>query len=138
MRLKWMFFSAVLMLFTACGNRGITLGNTEVIAYESLGNGVAEISLKLYENNTFLFQLNSIPQPEEGQKPIKINEIGTYVGDNSWKELHFKNQEFSLEAVFDAQFLEASEFEVIDNSTVKINTRSRTIPIWGVFCERKK
>src|SRR5690554_4273316 len=119
----------VVLALVSCGNNGITLGKTEVVGYQSLGNGVADISLKLYENQTFIFKLESLLQPESDDKPIKISEIGTYTSDGGWKMLNFKNQEFSLDAIFDKQFLRYNEFEVIDGSNVKIDTTKEVIPI---------
>lgn len=133
---KLLILSVVITL-CACGNKGITLGKTEVIAYESLGNGMAEISLKFYENNTFLFDLKSIPQPEIDDKSIKISEIGTYTTDGSWHQLNFQNQKFNLRAIFDEDFLDSNEFQVVDDFTVRINTSQKVIPIWGIACEKK-
>lgn len=127
----------VVLAAVSCGNNGITLGKTEVVGYQSLGNGVADISLKLYENQTFLLKLESLSQPEIDEKPIEISEIGTYTSEGAWKTLHFKNQKFSLDAIFDEQFLSYNEFIVIDESKVKIDTTKEVIPIWGVLCERK-
>lgn len=134
---KKLLILSVVLTVCACGNKGITLGKTEVISYESLGNGVAEISLKFYENNTFLFDLESIPQPEIDDEPIKISEIGTYTTDGNWNQLNFKNLKFNLRAIFDEDFLDSNEFQVIDDSTVRINTAQRIIPIWGIVCEKK-
>lgn len=128
---------SVIMTLSACANKGITLGKTEVISYKSLGNGMADISLKFYENNTFLFDLKSIPQPEIEDEPIKISEIGTYTSDGNWKELSFQNQKFNLSAIFDENFLEADEFQVVDESTIRINTAQKIILIWGIACEKK-
>lgn len=128
---------SVIMTLSACANKGITLGKTEVISYKSLGNGMADISLKFYENNTFLFDLKSIPQPEIEDEPIKISEIGTYTSDGNWKELSFQNQKFNLSAIFDENFLEADEFQVVDEFTIRINTAQKIILIWGIACEKK-
>ncbi|HLW32777.1 MAG TPA: hypothetical protein VKX40_10985 [Aequorivita sp.] len=128
---------AVVLTVSACGNNKITLGKTEVVNYHSLGNGVADISLKLYDNETFLFKLKGLSQPEIDEKPIEISEIGTYTSQGTWKILHFNNQKFNLGAIFDEQFLTYNEFEVIDRTKVKIDTTKEVIPIWGVLCERK-
>lgn len=128
---------SVIMTLSACANKGITLGKTEVISYKSLGNGMADISLKFYENNTFLFDLKSIPQPEIEDEPIKISEIGPYTSDGNWKELSFQNQKFNLSAIFDENFLEADEFQVVDEFTIRINTAQKIILIWGIACEKK-
>jgi len=127
----------VVLTMVSCGNNGITLGKTEVVGYKSLGNGVADISLKLYDNQTFMFELEGLSQPEIDENPIEISEIGTYTSEGEWKILHFYNQKFNLDAIFDEQFLNYKEFEVIDESKVKIDTTKEVIPIWGVLCERK-
>src|SRR5690554_1082332 len=105
----------VVLAAVSCGNNGITLGKTEVIGYQSLGNGVADISLKLYENETFLFKLESLAQPESDDEPIKISEIGTYSSDGGWKTLHFKKDRKSTR---------------LNSSHVRIS--------YAVFCLKKK
>lgn len=115
----------------------IVLGKTEVVNYHSLGNGVADISLKLYENNTFLFEMESIPQPDTRDKSLQISEKGTYTSEGKWKLLKFQKPKFSLEALFDSQFSQGNDFKVINKESVKINTESSIIAIWGVNCEKK-
>lgn len=118
-------------------SKEIVLGKHESISYQSLGNGVAGISLKLYENNTFKFDFESIPQPETDEKATIISEKGTYVSEGSWRILNFKDAKFSLEAIFDAQYGDTSFFDVIDKGKVKINTAKDVLPIWGVICEKQ-
>ena len=115
----------------------IVLGKTTSVSYKSLGNGVASISLQLFENDTFKFDFKSIPQPETDEKPIIISEKGTYTSDGNWKTLNFKKQEFSLAAIFDKNFADAAYFKVIDKENVKINTSKSALPIWGVICEKQ-
>lgn len=115
----------------------VVLGTSEAVAYKSLGNGVASISLQLFENNTFKFDFESIPQPETDEKAAIISEKGTYTSDGSWKILKFKKPEFSLSAIFDKNYADAAYFEVIDNESVKINTSKKALPIWGVVCEKQ-
>lgn len=117
--------------------KAITLGKTETLSYSSLGNDIAAISLKFYDNNTFLLNLKSIPEPGNDEKIVKIAEKGTYSTEGSWKILHFKDPKFSVPAVFDKQYSSASEFKVIDESTVKINSDKKSLSIWGIVCERK-
>lgn len=118
-------------------SKEIVLGKHESVSYQSLGNGVAAISLKLYDNNTFRFNFKSIPQPETDEKPVVISEKGTYTSEGSWKILNFKNPKFSLAAIFDDQFADTSYFNVIDNENVRINTANDVLPIWGVVCEKE-
>ncbi len=115
----------------------VVLGKNEQLSYKSLGNGVASISIHLYENNTFKFDFKSIPQPDTDEKPVQISEKGTYTSDGSWKTLNFKNPKFSLAAIFDPQYASASDFKVIDAENVKINTSKKAISIWGVVCEKQ-
>lgn len=139
---------ALVCTVTACGSKktavttskeskSIRLGKNEVLAYESLGNGVASIAIRFYENNTFKFNFKSIPQPGTDNKPIKISEKGTYTTNGNWRILEFKKPKFSLAAIFDPQFASASDYQVIDAERVKINASKNTLPIWGVVCEKQ-
>ncbi len=118
-------------------SKEVVLGKSNTISYKSLGNGVASISLQLFENKTFKFDFKSIPQPDTDEKTIAISEKGTYTTDGDWKTLNFKNPKFSLAAIFDKQFGDSSFFKVIDEENVKINTAQNALPIWGVVCEKQ-
>ncbi|SDX15014.1 hypothetical protein [Aequorivita viscosa] len=137
---------AMVCTFISCGSskkgvntskesKEIVLGN-ESLSYNSLGNGVALISLKLYDNNTFKFDFKSIPQPETDEKAVLISEKGTYTSEGAWKILNFKNPKFSLAAIFDTDFAQGKEFKVLDEENVKINTAKKSLSIWGVVCEK--
>ncbi len=137
---------AMVCTFISCGSskkgvntskesKEIVLGN-ESLSYNSLGNGVALISLKLYDNNTFKFDFKSIPQPETDEKAVLISEKGTYTSEGAWKILNFKNPKFSLAAIFDTDFAQGKEFKVLDEEIVKINTAKKSLSIWGVVCEK--
>ncbi|WP_310992162.1 hypothetical protein [Aequorivita marina] len=115
----------------------IKLGKNKVVSYKSLGNGVASISLHLFENNTFKFNFKSIPQPDTNEKPTVISEKGTYKIDGNWSVLNFKKPNFSLSAIFDKNYGDATQFKVLDDDTVKINTTKGVLPIWGVVCEKQ-
>lgn len=117
--------------------KAIKLGKNETVVYNSLGNDIASISLKLYENETFILNLKSMPELGTDDKVMKIAEKGTYTSDGDWKTLHFKKPKFSVAAVFDKKLASPSDFEVIDENTVKINTSKNSLSIWGIVCERK-
>lgn len=118
-------------------SKEIVLGENEAVSYKSLGNGVASIALVLYENDTFKFDFQSIPQPGTDEKASIISEIGTYKSDGNWKTLHFKKPKFSLATIFDAQFADKNFYEVLDKENVRINSSKEALPIWGVVCERE-
>ena len=118
-------------------SKEVVLGKSEAVSYKSLGNGVASISLELYQNNTFKFDFNSIPQPDTEEKAVNISEKGTYTSEGDWKTLYFKNPKFSIAAIFDKQFGDANFFKVMDEENVKINTAKTSLPIWGVVCEKQ-
>ena len=118
-------------------SKEVVLGKNEIVSYKSLGNGVASISLQLYENDTFKFDFKSIPQPGTDDKPDVISEKGTYTSEGSWKTLNFKDPKFSLAAIFDKNYGDSSHFKVIDEENVKINTSKNALPIWGVVCEKQ-
>ncbi len=146
--LRYFIIIGLIVTLSSCGtkrkgmdasknSKEIVLGKHESISYQSLGNGVAAISLKLYDNNTFKFDFQSIPQPETDEKTVVISEKGTYISDGSWRILNFKDPNFSLVAIFDDQYADASFFNVIDKANVKINIKNDALPIWGVICEKQ-
>ena len=142
---------AITVLSASCGTKkkametsqiksaseNVKLGKEAIVAYKSLGNGVASIDLQLYENDTFKFDFTSIPQPEDGGDTIKISEKGNYTSDGNWKTLKFDNPKFDVPSLFDVQYGDASQFKIVDGQTVKINSISKIINIWGVACQKQ-
>ncbi len=145
----WKYIALMLVLvgLSSCGSKKKTVNNPreareivlgkQTTAYKSLGNGVAAISLHLYDNNTFKFDFRSIPQPETEEESVVISEKGTFVSEDNWKTLNFTNPEFSLAAIFDPQFGDETYYQVLDRENVKINTSQEMLPIWGVVCEKE-
>lgn len=121
---------------TINNSKKIELGKTKVVSYESLGNDMAAISLYLYENNSFKFNFKTIADPEEDQKPIRISEIGTYKTEGDWTTLTFYNPKVALAPIFDVNYGNKNEYEIIDDSNVKINTAKNSISLWGIVCEK--
>tara|TARA_R100001369_G_C3318313_1_gene168513 strand:+ start:659 stop:1084 length:426 start_codon:yes stop_codon:yes gene_type:complete len=138
---KYFLVVILLSLFTACGSKKqtaeVTLGTEQTVAYKSLGNGVAAISLLFFKNNTFQLNFKSIPQPETNDKPVVRSEKGTYIGEGNWKTLQFLSKGFDATALFDAQYNNPNEVEVLDKNRVKLNTEEQAITIWGILCERE-
>ncbi len=139
---------SLLITISSCGSKKtvvkdseeskeITLGKNQALSYKSLGNDVASVSLQLFENNTFKFDFESIPQPETDEKALVISEKGKYTTDGGWKILHFNNPKFSLASIFDANYGAGNEFKMVDKNTVKINSEKNSIAIWGVVCEKQ-
>lgn len=121
---------------TTTTSEEIVLGKKEVLKYHSLGNGVAVIDLAFFRNGTFHLQLESIPQPDDEQPPIKISEKGKYTVEGNWNMLKFTNPNFAIASVFDKTYSTPGDFEVVDKETVKVNTALEGIMIWGIFCEK--
>lgn len=108
------------------------------MAYKSLGNDMGSIHLQLFENNTFKFNMKVFASEDDDDgKSTNIDTKGTYTNDGDWKILSFKNPKFSLAAIFDSQYGDASYFKVLDNQTVKINTSKEALPVWGIVCEKQ-
>jgi hypothetical protein len=146
--LKKLLFVLCLIVLASCGAKKkttdkvttttskVTLG-TENITYKSLGNGVASIAVQFYDNDTFQFQFESIPQPESDDKPIRISEKGYYTAKGAWKTITFQNPSFSVASLFDSSYSTGDDFKVVDKQSVAINTAKETISIWGVLCEKQ-
>lgn len=114
----------------------IVLGKTQKTRYKSLGNGVADIELILFENQTFSLRIESISQPGTKENTFKIYEKGTFEKDGKWNVLNFIKPNFSLESIFDPAFSNPGDFEIEDEK-VKIDSQKDGIMIWGIFCEKK-
>jgi len=126
---------------SSCGSKKevaeVKLGTEQTVAYKSLGNGVAAISLFFFKNNTFQLNFKSIPQPESNDKPVVRSEKGSYTGEGDWKTLQFLSDGFDATALFDEQYNNPDEVEVLGENMVKVNTAQEAITIWGVLCERE-
>ncbi len=125
----------LLITITSCGSKKSAVGNEanksakEIantvegvdVTYKSLGNDMGSIYLQLFKNNTFKFKMKVFPsEDDEDSKTTTIDTKGTYTNDGDWKVLNFNKPKFSLAAIFDKQFGDASFFKVIDEETVKI------------------
>lgn len=146
---KYSIIIGLLILITSCGSKKSAVKTSDKkemavpvegvdMVYKSLGNDMGSIALYLFKNNNFKFKMTVFPSEDEvdGQSTT-IDAKGTYTNDGAWKTLSFKNPKFSLAAIFDKQFGDASFFKVIDEETVRINTDKNALPIWGVICEKQ-
>lgn len=110
----------------------------DTISYKSGANGLAEIELKIFPNQTFEYYMRIIPQPMENEDESIINSKGTWTENNSWIRMKFQNKEISLTALFDLNYADKNQFKLIDEKNVDLNITLDEIMIWGVLCEKIK
>lgn len=106
--------------------------NAKVVQhYNSTANDLAEIYLKLFDNNTFELYFKSLDDDVSGK----------YAGDiqvnNSDILLKFGDKRPDLESLFDESYDHNNAFKVIDSRTVSIKKSADIVFIWGVSCTKK-
>ena len=106
--------------------------------YHSAPNGVADIKLTVWDNNTFNFYLRSLPQPMTNEKEETLNTSGNWTQVNNMLRLTFTANPTIVRAVFDTAYAGGNEFTVINDSIVDINNQLNSINIWGVLCDKVK
>jgi len=100
------------------------------VKYKSLGNGMADITLALEENNKFRLDFN--PLDEDRKYVMKgkwVVEDGSYV-------LKFKRTKPDIYTLFSSNtgFQKSSQIE--DRKTVRFPRSLSGIMIWGIYCVR--
>ena len=122
--------------------KGKTILNDTVI-YQSYPNGMAEIILKIYPNNSFNYYMRIIPQPMDDDEESIINSKGTWIINNNWVRLQYANDEISLESIFNQNDVDKNpnnvdknQFKLIDKRTVDLNIELNNIILWGILCEK--
>lgn len=103
-----------------------------IVSYKSDSNGTADIKLTLFDNNTFkfdmvMFEFNS-----------KFNSTGIWKTNGNKIRLTYQTDKPDLKSLFDEQYDENNGFEVIDKTSVDINSQIKEIWIWGVSCIKKE
>lgn len=100
------------------------------VKYKSLGNGIADISLNLDEDQNFSLDLKAVDAP----KTYKLK--GTWEKEDDSYVLKFKRKQKNLSKFFGSNTGYFNNNEVADKKTVKIPSLSTGVVIWGIFCEK--
>ncbi|MEX0986682.1 MAG: hypothetical protein WD052_04330, partial [Bacteroidales bacterium] len=108
------------------------------VVYQSEGNGTADISLTLHPNQTFLFNMVILPQPDTTEEFSVIESAGQWSKQEEWIRLKFGNKKILAGSLFDTTFVDSPQFRVVDDSTVDINDTLDFITIWGINCSKVK
>jgi hypothetical protein len=98
--------------------------------YQSESNGIADIQLKVFDNDSFLLILNILEDEEtleyKGTVELTLNSI----------ILNFQSNSLNLTALFDENYDDKDTFYVLDSDTVAINNQKNEIYIYGVACKK--
>lgn len=100
------------------------------VKYKSLGNGIADISLNLDEDQNFSLDLKAVDAP----KTYKLK--GTWEKEHDNYVLKFKRRQKDLDKFFQSNTGYTNNNLVADKKTVKIPSLSTGVVIWGIFCEK--
>jgi hypothetical protein len=101
------------------------------VKYKSLGNGIADISLSLDEDQNFSLDLKAVDAP----KTYKLK--GTWEKEHDNYVLKFKRRQKDLGKFFESNTGYSNNNLVADKKTVKIPSLSTGVVIWGIFCEKE-
>ena len=135
----------LVIIFYSCGSKkNVIDASKEVvnvkdanIAYESLGNDVADIKLYLKKNGAFQLYFKTLEAPVGQEDSVKLVYKGNYTSseNDGWKTLTFTHPDFIANGVFDSR--KDQGIQIISDKIVKINTYKNTFSIWGLVCEKQ-
>jgi hypothetical protein len=119
------------------------LALNDTLVYLSRGNDFALIKLTLIPNGTFDFYMSIYPEPmqETETEPDIIIANGLWNGNEKALLLNFterKKDTLNLNELFDSNYKEGNEFNVIDENTVEIDYTLDKINIWGISCHKSE
>jgi hypothetical protein len=111
----------------------------DTIVYLSGDNDLALIKLTLIPNGTFDFYMSIYPEPMQHSEPESdiINANGIWSGNEKTVLLNFaerKKDTLNLNDLFDSNYKQGNEFNVVDQNTVEIDFTLDKINIWGIGC----
>ena len=115
----------------------------DTILYLSDSNDLAQIKLTLLPQGRFDFFMDIYPDISENEDIERdiITSSGTWSGTNKTVILKFpKNQKdiIHLNELFDANYKEGNEFNVIDEYNVEIDFTLQKLNIWGISCYKSQ
>lgn len=101
-----------------------------MVRYKSVGNGLADISLNLSDDQNFNLDLNAL----DTHKTYKLQ--GKWEKQNEEFVLKFKRTKPDLKSLFTSNTGYFYNNFVLDKKTVRIPSVASGIMIWGIYCER--
>lgn len=115
----------------------------DTVVYLSGDNGLALIRLTLIPNGTFDFYMDIYPQPMQDAEPESdiISSNGIWSGNRKTVQLNFterKKDKLNLNDLFDSNYKEGNEFNVIDQNTIEIDYSLDKLNIWGISCYKSE
>lgn len=109
----------------------IKVNPNQLYSYKSESNGMAEIELVVFDNNTFQFNMLIL------ENDSKISARGVCYSKGDYERFIFRKDKPVLEALFSVDNTSSEiPFIYLNDSTVDINTNLNEQWIWGVNCSR--
>lgn len=126
----------LVVLFSSCNSTKRVILGEELTTYKAAGNDMAEIYIRMYDSNKFVFEF--VPFSFEKKARDKgIKEVGTYSLDTDWYTLNFpEDSQISLKDLFDQETEDS--YQVLNKHTVKIHKNSPILYVWGILLEKQK
>lgn len=124
------------LLFACNSTKKLVLGE-EMTTYKAAGNDMANIYLRLYDSQNFVFEFTPFSFEEEATEK-GINEVGTYTQDSDWYVLHFpKNSKLNLEDLFDQGTNGEEHYQIVNSRTLKLKKSLSVFYVWGILLEKQ-
>lgn len=103
--------------------------------YKSLGNDVADISLRLYPGHTMEIEMMSFgPTSEDARSRV----FGKWKNEDGRFILTFSRGKINIREMFDSSDVEGIDYTFENDRTVAFGSELTTIFLWGIACEKIK
>lgn len=103
----------------------------EFMAFSSEENGVAQIDLRFFNDQSFSYNMTILPQPLSDDTAESIYSTGIWANRGNKYRLTFTNELIDVTTLFDTT---QTSIESIVRNQVTIDLSSETLTIWGVKC----
>ncbi|HUW05681.1 MAG TPA: hypothetical protein VMW01_05430 [Williamwhitmania sp.] len=110
--------------------------SSNLMAYHSGANGMADIQLTLRTDNTFSLYMKPLEPSESGEKVSTVNTSGRWRTQGDWTRLTFKKGKLIVRSLFDSTYTEGHQFKLINDRTVDIKSDLKELTIWGIVCNK--
>jgi len=121
---------------TSAKNNDMELLSSNLMAFHSGANGMADILLTIKKDNTFSLYMRILPQEESDGKESMVNSTGKWTMNGEWTRLTFKKGKLHVRSLFDSTYTEGHQFKLIGDRTVDIKADLKELTIWGVVCNK--
>lgn len=100
------------------------------VKYKSVGNGMADITLSLEDDQKFVLDFNNLYDAK------KYKMKGTWLVEDGNYVLKFRRAKLALNDLFSSNTGFSKPAEIQDKHTISFPSRQGGLVIWGIYCPR--